>query len=429
MAGKKKKNRTLFVLAGVIVILLLVYAAVELVSSRKEAEQDAQAQSLKLFECRTLDVTKITFRTAQTEMTLVQDEELNWIREDQPEFPLNTGRASLMASTLASLTAERKVADSVEDLSPYGLDDPIITIEMESKAGSAVFFLGGRSAKANSFYLQKEGDPAIYEMTSDLYYTFNRTETQMMKVEEVDLLEKVSHILVERKNDRTLEFSYDENGNPQLLQPYPTAQPMSEDQAAELVRTYRSITFEESEGLAKDVDLAAYGLDEAAVVVTVTYQEEETGETAEAVLRIGDRTEEGDKYYVLWEPSGRVYTMNEDNAEAKMEMDPFHYVLAQVYQSDRETVTAAEKNGTAVSWNAEADTALAQLELEREASEKNETSEEAVLKLTVSGDQGERHLAFYPYDGKNFYLLEEEGNRLFLVGLREVDAVIAELEK
>jgi hypothetical protein len=436
MAGKKKKNRTLFLLLGAIVALAALYVVVNQIQTRKEAEKKAQEQDLKLYGTSTTGIQRIHVVNEYYDMTLVKNEEDVWQWEGREDFDVSKSRVTSMISAVMNLTADTRVADQVDDPSLYGLENPTAKVEIESEDGNVSFIVGGRAPVGSAFYLTVEGDPSLYTVPSDYYYAFHRTEAQMMEVEEAEAPSPaaIRHILVSRDDGITMEFVYDsKTGTGSLIQPYSEAQFVSAEQAAQLQGNYRSFSFKECQGVREELNLADYGLDKPAARIQAVWQDDSTGEDVTADLTVGAQTEDGKFYYVLWESSGRVYTMEKEIAEAMVTFDPFDYIQTELIREGEETISAirAEKDGNGKTLDAgqlEAmKSALAEIRREDDllGTEPDEKAGEPVLTLTLEGEFGEKVLAFYPYDEHNFYRLSEDGVSLFLVGKREVDAACA----
>ncbi|MBR5473972.1 MAG: DUF4340 domain-containing protein [Lachnospiraceae bacterium] len=420
MARKKKKNKGLFVMLGLIVVLCIAYFAVNALQTQKEEEKAEANKTIYLYQAKTRNIRKIRVKNEYTDITLLQNEDLTWEVEGEADFPLNEGRVDYWASSLAMLVADKKVADKVTDTKTYGLDHPTMIIDIEGEDGNATLTMGGRSALADSFYMQKEGDPALYTIGSGLYYSLNRPAVHLLAVEEPERFENIQSVEVLRKDEKPFLFGYDESGVAVVKQPYPTAQPMNEEQEAAVIKTYRDFYFEGSEGYANEVDLSEFGLAQPTAEIRVVYGET-TQETFE--LAIGDVNEDGD-YFVWLKNSDRIYTMTDDHVEEYLAFEPFQYVRPQVFA--KEELSGMITANDDMELNADAKAALENVVLERDLPADADLSGEAILTLHVGED---RELAFYPYDGANFYRLSENGESLFLVGLREVDAVIAALSK
>ena len=64
---------------------------------------------------------------------------------------------------LAELEARLLDGENVEDAATYGLDDPSLTISVETRSGERVRLYAGRvTPDGTAFYVQREGDPRLY---------------------------------------------------------------------------------------------------------------------------------------------------------------------------------------------------------------------------------------------------------------------------
>jgi hypothetical protein len=77
-----------------------------------------------------------------------------------------------MGFTIATVRAERMVDEYPEDLSVYGLDNPVArAIITDSDGFTAIYLLGDRTPFGTSFFVMEEGYPSVYAVN---YFTAER---------------------------------------------------------------------------------------------------------------------------------------------------------------------------------------------------------------------------------------------------------------
>lgn len=76
--------------------------------------------------------------------------------------PPNADRVYWVLDTLAGLFASRRVADEAGDPAAWGLDQPAWVISVHTGAGSHTLTVGAYQPINNTFYAQRDSDPAVY---------------------------------------------------------------------------------------------------------------------------------------------------------------------------------------------------------------------------------------------------------------------------
>lgn len=128
----------------------------------------SQTVSLRNITETTLESVKI--ENEQGTYTLKTVAENEYTLEGYEDGNLNSTMLSSMAKIFTSLSATEMVAESPEDLAPYGLDQPRVTMTAQyADQSSFKIYLGNDAPGDNGVYGKVEGDPAVYLLSS---YTF-----------------------------------------------------------------------------------------------------------------------------------------------------------------------------------------------------------------------------------------------------------------
>ena len=78
--------------------------------------------------------------------------------------------------SLSSLSSERVIEEHPADLSPYGLDKPLVTVRVTLSTGEVdELYLGNMTPAADSWYLMKKGDPRVFTVREHhgTYYQYS----------------------------------------------------------------------------------------------------------------------------------------------------------------------------------------------------------------------------------------------------------------
>ncbi|MDF2610175.1 MAG: hypothetical protein K0R92_1649 [Lachnospiraceae bacterium] len=373
MAGRKKKNLiTLLSLFAVMVFLIGTYGYLAYFKET-QANQDSADVTAETTTLATLETDKIEsvyFSNPDSTMTLLKDVEKGWMYKDEPSFPVNQTFAENMKAAFSNITSTMTVATDVNDLSEYGLKEPVIQVvaTLEDQTSTSIA-LGYEAPITGGYYATVNGEKTVYIVSSTFYDNFNKSRKEIMAVENIPTMsaDTITHLVVGNQEEGTLELNYEEDnydytGNTRwyIVQPYET--PVAADEAAvtELLNSYTGMTFESA--VDYDVtDLTQYGLDQPVALISLDYYEEveqtadelesetegtdaTTGSepTTEKVyksfeLMIGS-TDEAGNYYVKSSDSSRVHMMSADTIEALIHVNPYSVAYENVSMINIDTV-------------------------------------------------------------------------------------------
>ncbi len=320
---KKKKNRTLPILAAVIVVLAVGYLILR-GSNEKRADAE-EAASLEAEEAAVItlndmeELAHFTYESGGAVMAFYQEDGV-WYREDAPDFPLEQSTVSGLAQKLQEVEATRRLTDP-EERSSYGLADPAVTATATDGSGvTFTLFLG--DAAGSDVYAAVEGSDEVYTVSGTLSSSFTYDWYALIRTEEIPYAEEdILRIKVEtdgntweiRKevtweeaDDGTEEEETEEESEAERTETVRWYR-ISEDGAAALVgeSATAEILATDAAGLAvsecvnyklEEDDWEAYGLADPVLSITVTYETED-GEEGDFTLLIGDQDEETGYYY------------------------------------------------------------------------------------------------------------------------------------
>lgn len=278
-----RKHRTLFLLGGIFIVLVLIYLALSSYqwdADEADSGEDSQIQVTDLGE---LSSFQFTDQSTGTGMSFVK-EDSTWYMEDDREIPLDQTYIDAMENTYASLTATRQI-DKPDALSDYGLDSPAYTVQATDADGNTTTFSVGDAADEDYYLTVDSAQAPVYTVTS--------SAVSVLQHDLDTLVEKDTMPAIGSGNLLTAEFT--ENGQ---------------------TTTYSS----------DDEELTTFGLDEASrTTVTLTYQESssdssdsDSGDSEEEdsgsltyTLYLGSDSGDGTRY-VQVQDSDLVYLVSSD---------------------------------------------------------------------------------------------------------------------
>ena len=292
-----KKNKGLFILAGILVVLLAVYFGLQAwnKSQAEKEEQEDEAAVIHVTETNAEDIVSMRFDVGNGEMEFEKDDD-TWYYTPDRDFPLAQSYPEDMASVLGSITAYRELEDG-DDLADYGLEEPVYTLSYSDADGSTTELYFGNMT--GDYYYVTVGDTGkVYTVASTVIDSFNYTLDDIARLDEYPSIGSgnlVKEVITQNGETTT----YDSENEDQ-----------QEDVTA-VAGGLGAVTLSEAADYSvADEDLAGYGLDEAArITVEATYTEDE--EEKVLTLYIGNEDGNGNRY-VMMNDSRIVYLISDE---------------------------------------------------------------------------------------------------------------------
>ncbi len=416
MKKKKSQGKGLLLAVAVLLLLIAVYVLIDLQQKKAEEEKEAEeTESTLPVSTKEEELAKVEITYGGEVMTFLRDgEEDSWSYQEDQEFPLDTSSLSGKMKRLEKITVNRTLEEP-EELSEYGLEDPVlkITVEKTDKTSYTLLF-GAENSSTGDSYLQIEGEQPVYTVENSLPTAFEISPYDVAVSEELPTIaaENIKEIRVE-KDGQVNQFVTDEetglswsflaeDGTENKVDS--TAMGTLKSAAAGL--SYSGFTDYRGE------DLEAYGLDQPSAEITVVTEEtemveaEETSETEsgeteettetepetepvtvekEFVLEIGISDGAG-SYYVKQRDSQEIHTMSEAMLEPLLEIEKMDYL--NTYLNDIPMNTLKELKVTC-----QGKTEVLSIETEEvpseteEAASEEETKSKTVFHYLVNGEE------------------------------------------
>lgn len=278
-----RKHRTLFLLGGIFIVLVLIYLALSSYQWDADEADSGEDSQIQITDLGELSSFQFTDQSTGTGMSFVK-EDGTWYMADDREIPLDQTYIDAMENTYASLTATRQI-DEPDALSDYGLDSPAYTVQATDADGNTTTFSVGDAADEDYYLTVDSAQAPVYTVTS--------SSVSVLQYDLDALVEKDTMPAIGSGNLLTAEFT--ENGQ---------------------TTTYSS----------DDEELTTFGLDEASrTTVTLTYQESssdssdsDSGDSEEEdsgsltyTLYLGSDSGDGTRY-VQVQDSDLVYLVSSD---------------------------------------------------------------------------------------------------------------------
>jgi hypothetical protein len=315
------------------VILLALVGTLYWSEHRKPADDadkssaDTAPSILKLDEA---SITKLELKHADGEpIVLAKQSSGNWQITAPTNYAADQTSVSGLLSSVASLRSERVVEDKASDLKQFGLDHPVLEVNLTEKDNkSQRLLIGDATPAGGAVYAMLAADPRIFTMAS---YNKTSIDKNLNDLRDKRLLtisaDKISRLELIEKNQE-IEFGRDKD-EWQILKP----KPMRADsvQVGELVSKLTDAHMDLS-GLDKDAKDAAVAFAKASPLVTAKV----TDQSGTQELQI--RESKTAKSAAGKNPGGASPATNDDTYYAKSS------VVEGVYKVDSSLGQALNKN-------------------------------------------------------------------------------------
>ncbi len=332
------------------------------------------------------DLTGISWTTGDTTLAFTLNDDGEWITTDTPAWPVDQSAVQTLADKLLALQGTRKLED-VTSLADYGLDTPTMTVTATWKdASTTTYSMGDATPFADGYYLKlSTQDDVIYTIATSLSTTFNKTQKDLVAMEEIPTISEVSSITV-GTTFAAVKKSESTTVNPdQLWYDAATDDPLTASKVEALVSAAKGIAWDELVSAAATEDeLTTYQLDDAhATVITLTEDED-----ASLTLMIGGEDAEGNRYARL-PGSSMVYTVEADDVSSLLSAnsdDMWMTALVPLPWSALKTATLETGKGTYTIVKAEEETEATATDTETstDVSEADETLWSKITALTAT---------------------------------------------
>lgn len=320
------RGKKLVLLLGILLVLMAVTVLVmELVPDEAAQEETA----VTVFTLDMDQVTGLSWTYEGEEVSLERDEENNWIYPADDAFPLDPSYPDAMVQALSEIQADRIIEDP-EDLSEYGLADPVCSITVQAEE-TRQLAIGDETSLGGQRYLSL-GDGNVYLVDAGLLDDFALGLYDIVAKETIPAMTDVSSFQIQ-SGGTTLTIDDKEEDGLAYSDQYHwfwnqdgTLTALDTGLTDTLLGTITSLSWNSCVAYEATQDqLSQWGLDEPSVIVTVAYvasSQVETNETDEDgqpiyetqetpktfTLELGDY--DGDTCYARLAGSSMVYQVD-----------------------------------------------------------------------------------------------------------------------
>ena len=345
-----KRAKRIYTLLGVLAVVCVVTI---FVVKHEEKQENIRNSGEVVLEVDVDSVQSISWENESESLSFHKED--GWLYDDDSAFPVDEEKINELIGQFEAFSAAF-IIEEVTDYSQYGLDDPVCTIEMVAGEETYNIALGDYSAMDSQRYVSL-GDGNVYLATNDPLDYFDATLSDMIlndetpsfdNVESIDFEGSDSYHVVYREYTEDSPYTYCEEDvyfkeTEEDLLPLNTSRVERYLSAIAYLDLSNYMTYN-----AGEEDLAAYGLDDPELMVTVQYtpEEEDGSQTTSQTftISISRDPEEREKA-----ENSSDETNSEEKEEEEEEVTAYarigdSRIIYQITSSSYESLMAADYN-------------------------------------------------------------------------------------
>jgi hypothetical protein len=151
-----------------IVALVLLGGYIYFVEMHQPPAEEVEETELQLWQLDSDSIVRLTVTdNKEDKRTELVKEGGTWRMAAPSEEEVDEPKVKRAVERIEKLEARRKLGEQPGDLSVFGLDKPAFTVRVELTGGDEeVLQVGDLNPQRTAYYVQHEGDPAVYLVTS-----------------------------------------------------------------------------------------------------------------------------------------------------------------------------------------------------------------------------------------------------------------------
>lgn len=324
-----KRYKRIGILLGV---FLCISAAAYGVSRYEEQKEVIKNSDEIILEVSSEEVKTLSWECETGSYAFHKEE--TWIYDEDEAFPVDEEKIGELLEIFEEFGVSFVIED-VEDFSQYGLDEPVCTIYLETEEAALEVLLGNYSTMDSERYVSI-GDGKVYLVKNDPLDLFAIEISDVIDHDEIPSLEGVTRIQFAGEESGQIIYEEDSShtyydGDVYFMEQEEGYLPLDTDKVDSYLNTVERLGLTDYVTYnASEEDLAAYGLDEPELSLTVNYtaENEEGEEAAESfVLHIGRDPEEKNSEETS-EEAGEEAAEEEVTAYARVGDSPIIYRIS-----------------------------------------------------------------------------------------------------
>jgi hypothetical protein len=284
------KWRSSLIYLSVLLLVSSYYYYFEVV--QKKQKDMAASQARKVFAFQSDSVTSLSIMLKEKEGVELRKGE-HWEIVQPIKADADKSSVTDLISTLSKLEAEREVSPASDDLKPFGLMEPSLTISFRAGEQNLELLVGDKNPVGDGRYAKTSDKTRLFLIAEGNYSALCKGLDELRRRQLFTFqLDEVNAINVAWQDGSSLSVEFDSGGKEWRSPSAPEARLKKSkiDNVIEQIHWLRAQVFLENEPR----NLPTYGLEPPHVTVTLQFK---SGGTAD--LRLADRKKEGKQTIAL----------------------------------------------------------------------------------------------------------------------------------
>ena len=276
---------------SVLLLVLVIFCVLTLgVSKYEERKEKIKNSDEIIMELNSEDVTELSWEYESKTFAFHKDE--NWLYDEDEHFPVNEEKIDQLLKNFQSFGVSFVIEDA-EDISQYGLSDPLCTIHIGMGEENYEILLGNYSEMDEERYVSI-GDGNVYLVQDDPLDAFDIELSDMIRQNGIPEMESVTEIQFAAKENYKAVYKEDNKVSYSTEDVYFVKEGSGElpldtgnvEAYVEIIREL-NLTNYVSYNVTEE-ELKTYGLDDPDLTVTLQYrvQDEESEEVKEETVAL-----------------------------------------------------------------------------------------------------------------------------------------------
>src|SRR5436305_275477 len=147
-------------------------------SATTSASSTAEAPAPKILTLKDSDISKVDIKKKGADpVELTKDDAGKWEITAPKPLSADQDAVTSLVSSVASLSSDRLVDDKAGDLKQYGLAEPSLEVDIDSKEKAQKVLLGDDTPSGSATFAMLSGDPRVFTIASYTKSSLDKSTT------------------------------------------------------------------------------------------------------------------------------------------------------------------------------------------------------------------------------------------------------------
>lgn len=169
----KKKKTQLMTLCIIFLMVLMAFVIMKIYQKNAPEEVQEETVTYQVLNTDVSAVTEIGIITEEETTNLIKEND-TWKCLDDESVEIDGSLVENFLENICQLTSDTQI-ENVEDMSQYGLDEPTISVTVQSENNMYTIKLGDYNSMMAGYYISINDENTVYITDSSIYYTLNKS--------------------------------------------------------------------------------------------------------------------------------------------------------------------------------------------------------------------------------------------------------------